>query len=1083
MSEVRDQYEAPAEPDRPSRARRRVAGAGALGVLGLFAVSLGAAWLMREDIADNLIAGQLDKMGLPARYRIVRISPSEEVIRDVVVGDPKRPDLTVEEIRVSTRLAWGIPGIGRITLVRPRLYGSLHKGKLSLGALDKALQSGESDKDHPLPDYDVAVVDGRALIDSDYGRLAAKLDGAGGLRGGFDGVVAVVSPGLAYQGCKAARTTLYGKLRVKGERPSFTGPLRLEGVDCPSQSFRAAQSAMELDLTLDRTLDGVEGRLGLAGGAARLAENRLEGLAASGRFSFRKRALTATYKLSARGISTPQVTAQMLGFDGQVRTDPGFANIDIEGDATGSGLVPGVVADRALADLAKSGEGTLVAPLANGIRTALGREARGSKLDANVILRRDAGRWSLVMPRGNWRGTSGGSLLALSRVQAVFPATPGRGRAVVTGNFASGGQGLPQVSGRMETAVDGRLALSVSMPEYRAGDSRLALPHLSLVQTADGAMTFTGEARLSGVLPGGHAEGLVLPVDGSWAADGGIALWPRCATLAFDRLALANVTIDKRRLTLCPAKGGAIVLNDGRGLSVAVGVPSLDVTGRMGGTRIRVASGPLGYAQWPGRPGALTAKAVAVELGAADAPSRFRIAHLDATIGKEIGGAFDEGDVMLAAVPLDLHQTAGRWRYAGGVLAVDGAKFTLVDRQQVPRFQPLVARDATLRLKDGTITAQATMREPASDRAIVRADIVHNLNAATGHADLAVDSIQFDDKVQAGTLSALMVGIVSNLEGTVRGTGRIDWNAQKVTSHGRFSTDALAFAAPFGPVQGLSGTVVFTDLLGMVTAPDQQLKIASLNPGIEVTDGVLSFQMEPNYLLRVNGGHWPFMDGTLTLEPATMTIGASETRHYKLTVKGLNAATFVQHLELGNMNATGVFDGELPLVFDEEGGRIDSGYLRSRAPGGNVSYVGALTYKDLSAMGNFAFAALKSVDYKQMEIGLDGSLAGDILTRISFDGLSQGAGASKNFVTKQVAKLPIHFIVNVKAPFMSLFGNMRSLYDPTFIKDPRIISAEAALQAQAKAAAGIPAALKTTPKTAADPTQNTIQPSDSEKKP
>ncbi len=1073
MSEVQDQFEAPAEPDRPSRARRRVAAASALGVLGLFAASLGAAWLMRAHIADNLIADQLKKMGLPARYKIVKISPSEEIIRNVVVGDPRRPDLTIDEVRVATRLAWGIPGIGRITLVRPRLYGSLHGGKLSLGALDKVLESGGGDKEHPLPDYDVALVDGRALIESDYGRIAAKIDGAGGLRGGFDGALAVLSPKLTYQDCTAGRATLYGKLRVQGEKPMFAGPLRMDGLDCPSQALRAGKSAVQLDLTVDRTLDGVEGRLGLQGGAARMAENRVEGLTASGRFTFRKRALTATYKLAARGIATPQAAAASLGFDGQVRTDPGFVNIDIDGDATGSGIVPGAMADRALTDLAKSGEGTLVAPLANGIRFALAREARGSKLDANVILRRDAGRWSLVVPRGNWRGTSGASLLALSRVQAVF----GKGRPVITGNFASGGQGLPQVSGRMETAANGRLALSVTMPEYRAGDSWLALPHLSLTQSADGAMTFAGEARLSGALPGGRAEGLVLPIDGRWAADGAILLWPHCTTIAFDRLALANVTIDKRQLSVCPATGRAIVANDARGLSITAGLPALDVTGRMGGTRIRVSSGPLGYAQFRGKSGALTAKSVAVELGAADAPSRFRIAHLDATIGKEIGGAFDEGDVMLAAVPLDLHQTAGRWRYAGGVLGIEGAHFTLVDRQQVPRFQPMIARDATLRLQNGVITAQAAMREPTSDRVVVRTDIVHDLNATKGHADLAVDGILFDNKVQAETLSPMLLGIVSNLEGTVRGSGRIDWNADKVTSHGRFSTDALAFAAPFGPVKGLSGDIVFTDLLGFVTAPDQKLKLASMNPGIEVTDGVLSFQMEPGYLLRVNGAQWPFMDGTLTLEPATMTIGASETRRYKLTVKGLNAATFVQHLEVGNINATGVFDGELPLVFDENGGRIDNGYLRSRPPGGNVSYIGALTYKDLSAMGNFAFGALKSVDYRQMEIGLDGSLSGDILTRISFDGLSQGEGASQNFITKQVAKLPIHFIVNVKAPFMSLFGNMRSLYDATYIKDPRLLSVEAAMQAKAAAAAA--AAAKST----AGPAQNTIQPSDSEKKP
>lgn len=90
-------------------------------------------------------------------------------------------------------------------------------------------------------------------------------------------------------------------------------------------------------------------------------------------------------------------------------------------------------------------------------------------------------------------------------------------------------------------------------------------------------------------------------------------------------------------------------------------------------------------------------------------------------------------------------------------------------------------------------------------------------------------------------------------------------------------------------------------------------------------------------------------------------------------------------------------------------------------------------------MANFAFDALKSLNYKHMEIALNGSLSGEILTRIAFDGLSQGEGASKNFVTRQIAKLPIRFIVNVKAPFFGLFGSMRSLYDPNYVTDPRVL--------------------------------------------
>ena len=130
----------------------------------------------------------------------------------------------------------------------------------------------------------------------------------------------------------------------------------------------------------------------------------------------------------------------------------------------------------------------------------------------------------------------------------------------------------------------------------------------------------------------------------------------------------------------------------------------------------------------------------------------------------------------------------------------------------------------------------------------------------------------------------------------------------------------------------------------------------------------------------------------------------------------------------------------MQLVFDEIGnGRIENGQLAARAPGGNFSYVGELTYKDLSPIANFAFDALRSLKYEQMVVGIDGPLTGEILTRVRFDGVTQGEGAKRNFVTRRLASLPIRFNVNIRAPFYQLLTNIRSIYDPAYVRDPREI--------------------------------------------
>ncbi len=126
-------------------------------------------------------------------------------------------------------------------------------------------------------------------------------------------------------------------------------------------------------------------------------------------------------------------------------------------------------------------------------------------------------------------------------------------------------------------------------------------------------------------------------------------------------------------------------------------------------------------------------------------------------------------------------------------------------------------------------------------------------------------------------------------------------------------------------------------------------------------------------------------------------------------------------------------------------------------------------------MANFAFDALKSLDYREMRIGMDGALAGEIVTRVKFTGVKQGATAKQNFITRRLAGLPIEFNLNLRAPFLQIISSFKSLYDPAAVKDPRELGL--------LDAAGRPLSPATInpPLPAIKPED--IQPSDSEKRP
>ena len=1031
-----------AEPEvlSPPRLKWVWRGLALLGVL--VALGLAGVWLARERIANRIIVKTLAGYGLPATYKIEKIGTTKEILTDIVIGDPAHPDLTVERAEVQIVPTMGTPTVGRIKLFKPRLYGTLKGGKFSFGALDKVLFRNQGGP-KGLPDLDVALVDGRGRLATPSGPVGLKLEGAGNLRGGFVGTLAAIAPALTLGNCKVKQASAYGRISVTAAAPHFVGPVRLGALDCTRARLAVRDANVQLTVNAAAAFNRLNGSYVLRSSALGWQTNRLASATGAGKYAYAGSDLAATYQLKGVGLDAGGVKAATVMLAGELASHDRLGSFASTGLLSGTQISPGASFDKALAGLEHGGQGTLIAPVAAQMRTALARETNGSSLAASFKVSQAGLLTYVVIPAALWRGGSGAHLAELSQLQLTLG---GRSGPLVSGNLRTDGAGLPHIQGRIERRGAGGGMATLSLAEYRAGDTAVALPELKVVQLAGGAIGFAGRAIVSGALPGGRVDNLALPIDGSYSGRTGLAALLRCTPVSFDRFKIANLALTSNTLTLCPGPEGAILRSDARGFRVAAGTPGLALQGLLGTTAVRLRSGPVGMA-WPG---ALAARAIDVSLGPVANPTTLKIAQLRASLGKIITGQFSGTELKLNAVPLDVFDAAGNWRFANSELTVAGASLTVKDRLPDARFYPLVAQGASLSLHSTTFTADAALHEPKSDRLVVNTHIVHDLDTAAGHADLLVPGIVFDKGLQPETLTYMTQGVIALTKGTVYGKGDIDWNRGGVTSTGAFTTDKLDFAAQFGPVKGASGTAHFTDLLNLVTAPHQQFHVDSVNPGIEVNDGVVDFQLEREHLLVVNGAKWPFIDGSLELKPTQFVIGSANARRLTIKVEGMNLAKFVQRMGLSNISASGIFDGELPLIFDQNGGRIEGGFLASRPPGGNLSYVGELTYKDLSAMGNFAFQALRSLNFKRMEIGLNGHIDGEIVTKLRIDGVGQGTGARRNFITKRFAKLPIRFNINIRGPFHQLVTSFKSLYDPSYVRDPRslgLIPAEAKLPA------------------------------------
>ncbi|MCO5794322.1 MAG: YdbH domain-containing protein [Blastomonas sp.] len=1023
-------------PARKVRAWQRTAwplkialyGIALLGLVGLIA------WTQREDIARNLIGAELERQGVPATYEIESIGVGRQVVRNLVLGDPRRPDATIERLTVD--IGGGLFGLTVDSAVVEglRAFGRWENERLSFGSLDRFLYT-DSTEPFSLPRLDLTLRDARVKIDSPYGALGIKADGSGNLRGGFKGTLAAVGKQLAYRGCTLDQPSLYGTVSISGQRPAFQGPLRFDALACQAGGLTIARSAVAVRASANVALDRVSGSLGPQAGAIRAA-----GFAASnlrGKIDFAATAQQvdadvdlALAKPAASGIGFADMAAKGIAVLRLGGASPGWS---FEGRAEGSALTVDRARLAGLDDAVAASANLPVGPLVARMAQAARRALPGSDLALDLQARGGGESLALTIPRLSLTSARGDRLVGGN---SLTLQQDGDGLQVA-GNISTGGEGLPRAQLRITPRGQGAYALRVSMEQYSAGGASLALPELSALWNGRGLATFGGRAFLSGPIPGGSVRALALPLQGRWSEASGLALYDGCQTLRFDRLQLANLTADRQAITMCPLRGQPMVRQGARGIQLAARLGGATrLQARLGSSPMQLAVGAMAV----DFPGSARLSDVDLLIGNLESGTHIKAADLSVDLRGALGGRYAEAEATIGAVPLLLTRGSGSWSFVDSVLGVSGDEWLLRDRQVPARFQPLVSTDMQLTLADGRIAVTGTLDEPQTARDVLRVAIAHDLASVTGHADLFVDRLTFDDDLQPEMVSNIVLGIIANTRGTLAGTGRIDWSANGVTSStGRFRTDSLDFAAAFGPVRGLSGDIVFSDLLGMQTGPGQVVRLAEVNPGFAVPNGTIRYRLLPDFRMQVEGGEWPFAGGRLLLDPGVIDLVSEQPRTLVFRVERVDAAQFLAGFDFENINATGHFAGVIPIVFDKDGGHVRGGRLEVIEDGGTLAYVGELTYEDLGTMANFAFNALRSLRYKYLIVEMDGDLAGEVVTRIRFDGLSQGEGASRNFLTRQVERLPLQFNVTISAPFLQLITSARSLYDTQYVTDPALL--------------------------------------------
>lgn len=1016
---------------------------------GSLALILAALWTQRAPIAENFISRELNRRGVQGSYDLKDIGLRTQRIENIVLGDPADPDLTARWVEVDIAFAGLTPQVAAVRAGGVRMRGSLRGGVLDLGEIDK-FRDPASKAPFSLPDIVLALSDARLRLDSDAGTIGMQIDGKGHLRSGFRGKLAAAMPKAGFAGCGLVDMTAFLDIAMRDGRPHLSGPARMTALACRDTATAIARPAVNIDLWLGKALDRWNGHVDLAGEA--LKSQRLVLVRPSGRIDFDGTAARTSGRvwIEAPGLSGAGALAGQTELNGAWHVAGNEAGM--QGRLSARQLR--FAGRDPLGGLRESGTGTPVGPLAVRLADAVRRAGEDNLLQTSLAFAQKGKGGSLVLTGTQFAARSGAraAIPGDGRVTIAWPGKSGGGMEwALDGAITTDGGGLPKAALRLARRPGGGFGGQLFLNPYAAGEAKLTLEPVRFVAGPKGDTHFSTEVRLDGPLPGGGLRGLVVPVEGQMGANGALAVNPRCVPVSLIEARYGGFSVGKTRQTLCPIGGGALFAAGPGGVRGGGEIRGLQLVGRSGESPLRLSADRARFAM--GQEGFALSQAD-LAIGPDDAPVRLTAAALTGKVaGKGLGGKLAGAGGRIGTVPLIVENAAGDWSFAAGTFRL-AAALTVRDAQAPARFESLKVPDFTLTMKDGRIAATGALRAPRNDALVARADIVHDLGSGRGKADLAVPALVFGPGLQPEDVTHLALGVVANVKATVSGEGHIRWNGSAVTSDGVFRTDNADLAAAFGPVEGLTGELHFTDLLGLVSAPGQEVRIRSVNPGVEVRDGTVRYRLEAGQKVRVEGGGWPFSGGQLILLPTTMDFSADVDRYLTFRVIGLDAGAFIQAMDLKNISATGTFDGIMPLIFNAQGGRVAGGVLVARQQGlpplimpegvlpvipcdptrhsGTLSYVGPVSNEQLGAMGRLAFDALKNLQYKCLTILMDGALDGEMVTNVVFNGVNRGqiggapAGLARNFTG-----LPFIFNVRIAAPFRGLMGTAQSLIDPS----------------------------------------------------
>jgi len=221
--------------------------------------------------------------------------------------------------------------------------------------------------------------------------------------------------------------------------------------------------------------------------------------------------------------------------------------------------------------------------------------------------------------------------------------------------------------------------------------------------------------------------------------------------------------------------------------------------------------------------------------------------------------------------------------------------------------------------------------------------------------------------------------------GRVEGQGSARWTGGEPEVRFDFVLSGLDLELPFGSIDGLAGTLRAVGPPLALPAPER-LTMARLSVGLDLTEGVVRFGLDPERVLEIEEARWNVAGGTVHTG-GRIDLAAGEQR-LVLRVSDVDLAQLIQSVDVAGLSGEGRLSGEFPVVRRGERLEVQGGRFAAEE-GGVLRYdpereVAALATSQ--AGFDVLLAALRDFRYETLSAGVDGDLLGEVRLGLHLSG-------------------------------------------------------------------------------------------------